>query len=118
MQYDIQKHELTLDIHDSRVKLTFESDVPEISIWHYVFSALSEQKPSSIQPAASPLEQGYQSERSTAMNRVYCLYRVSDRGQVEKTISLCSALPAAHLPKRKVGRSKRNFPKKGFPAIS
>lgn len=29
MQYDIQKHELTLDINDSRVKLTFESDVPE-----------------------------------------------------------------------------------------
>ena len=56
MKYDIQKHELTLDINDSRVKLTFESDVPEISIWHYVFSALSEQKPSSIQPAASPLE--------------------------------------------------------------
>ena len=27
MQYDIQKHELTLDINDSRVKLTFESDV-------------------------------------------------------------------------------------------
>ena len=33
MQYDIQKHELTLDINDSRVKLTFESDVPEISIY-------------------------------------------------------------------------------------
>ena len=37
MQYDIQKRELTLDINDSRVKLTFESDVPEISSWHYVF---------------------------------------------------------------------------------
>ena len=56
MQYDIQMRELTLDINDSRVKLTFESDVPEISNWHYVFSALSEQKPSSVQPAATPLE--------------------------------------------------------------
>ncbi len=56
MRYDIQKHELTLDINDSRVKLTFESDVPEISIWHYVFSALSEQKPFPVQPAATPLE--------------------------------------------------------------
>lgn len=56
MQYDIQKHELTLDINDSRVKLTFESDVPEISIWHYAFSALAEQKSSSVQPAALPLE--------------------------------------------------------------
>lgn len=56
MQYDIQKHELTLDINDSRVKLTFESDVPEISIWHHVFSALSEQKPPSVQPAAAPLQ--------------------------------------------------------------
>ena len=56
MQYDIQKHELTLDINDSRVKLTFESDVPEISIWHYVFSALTEQEPPSVQPSVTPLE--------------------------------------------------------------
>ena len=55
MQYEIQKHELTLNIHNSRVKLAFESDVPEIGIWYYVFSALSGQKPSSVQLAASPL---------------------------------------------------------------
>lgn len=56
MKYDIQKHELTLDINGSLVKLTFESDAPEISIWHYVFSASTEREPPSVQPAATPLE--------------------------------------------------------------
>jgi len=56
VKYDIQQHELTLDINGSLVKLTFESDAPEISIWHYVFSALTEQEPPSVQPAIMPLE--------------------------------------------------------------
>lgn len=56
MKYDIQKHELTLDINDTLVKLTFESDAPETSIWHYVFTALTEREPPSVQPAAAPLE--------------------------------------------------------------
>ena len=56
MKYDTQKHELTLNINNSLVKLAFESDAPETSIWHYVFTALSEQKPPSVQPAAAPLE--------------------------------------------------------------
>lgn len=56
MKYDIQKHELTIDINGSPVKLTFESDALEISIWHYVFSALTEQEPPSVQSSAMPLE--------------------------------------------------------------
>ena len=56
MKYEMQKQKLTLEINGSPVKLTFESDVPEISIWHYVFSALAEQKPSSVQPPNAPLE--------------------------------------------------------------
>lgn len=56
MKYDIQKRELTLEIHDSPVKLAFESDMPKPSIWHDVFSALAEQKTASVQPPNVPLE--------------------------------------------------------------
>lgn len=48
MKYDIPKHKLTLEINGTFVELTFESDVPEISIWHYVFSALTEREPPSV----------------------------------------------------------------------
>lgn len=56
MKYDIQKHELALEIHGSPVKLTFESDKPETSIWHYVFSALAEQETATVQPPNAPLK--------------------------------------------------------------
>lgn len=56
MKYEMQKQELTLEINGSPVKVTFESNTPEVSIWHYVFSALSEQKPPSVQPPNAPLE--------------------------------------------------------------
>lgn len=53
------------------------------------------------------------------MNRVYCLYRVSDRGQVEKNdIPMQRIACRTFAQEREVGRSKRNFPKKGFLAIS
>lgn len=56
MKYDMQKHELTLEINGSPVKLTFESSEPGGSIWHYVFSALGERELSSVQPPDTPLE--------------------------------------------------------------
>lgn len=56
MKYEMQKQELTLEINGSPVKVTFESNTPEVSIWHYVFSALAEQELPSIQPPNAPLE--------------------------------------------------------------
>lgn len=49
MKYDIPKRELTLAVDDSQVKVIFECDPPQTSIWHYVFSALSEQELYSVQ---------------------------------------------------------------------
>ncbi len=49
MKYDFPKRELTLAVNHSPVKVIFESDTPQASIWHYIFSALSEQKPCSVQ---------------------------------------------------------------------
>lgn len=49
MKYDIQKREAILEMNHSIVRFTFGSDKPETSIWHYVFSALSEQVSPSVQ---------------------------------------------------------------------
>lgn len=56
MKYDIQKREAILEINHSIVRFTFESDRPDTSIWHYVFSALLEQPSSSIQHPEDTLE--------------------------------------------------------------
>lgn len=56
MSYNIQRHELTLEINGSLVKLTFESDVPETSIWHYIFSALADNPLLPVQQIDTPIE--------------------------------------------------------------
>lgn len=49
MKYDVPRHELTLAVNHSPVKVIFESNTPQASIWHYIFSALSEQESCSVQ---------------------------------------------------------------------
>ena len=52
------------------------------------------------------------------MNRVYCLYRVSDRGQVEKNDIPMQRIACRTFAQERGWEIERNFPKKGFLAIS
>lgn len=52
------------------------------------------------------------------MIRVYCLYRVSTIGQVEKNDIPMQRRRAKHLPQKRDGRSWKNFLKEEFPATS
>ena len=84
MKYDPSKQSLTMETAECKVTLSFSVTPKEASIWHYVCIALTQQPTALVQTEEVILEQRHQTERSIAMNRVYCLYRVSDRGQVEK----------------------------------
>lgn len=48
MKYNIPKHELTLTVDGSSVKVIFERELPQTGIWHYVFTALAKQGPHSV----------------------------------------------------------------------
>lgn len=48
MKYNIPKHELTLTVDGSSVKVIFERELPQNGIWHYVFTALAKQGPHSV----------------------------------------------------------------------
>lgn len=52
------------------------------------------------------------------MNRVYCLYRVSDRGQVEKNDIPMQKFLAARLLRNVDGRSSRSSLRRVYPVTS
>jgi len=56
MNYDMEKCELTLEMNGATVKLTFESETPETSIWHYVFSSLANKTLPPVQQPDAPIE--------------------------------------------------------------
>ena len=60
------------------------------------------------------LSSGNKKERTDeVMKRVYCLYRVSTKGQVDKDdIPMQKKLRAEHLQKETAGISSKNFRKK------